>query len=47
MDELFETEGYKWMTLTEFNEEENLSFHMRDEGMKKMLERVMLNETKR
>ena len=46
MDKLFETEGHKWMTLTEFNEEENLSFHMRDEGMKKMLERVMLNETK-
>lgn len=47
MNTQFETDGYKWMTLTEFNEEENLSFHMKDEGMKKMLERVMLSETKR
>ncbi|MET0787463.1 MAG: NUDIX domain-containing protein [Paenisporosarcina sp.] len=43
----FETDGYKWVTLSEFNREKNLSFHMKDKGMKKMLERVMLSETKR
>ena len=46
MTDEFETDGYKWMTLCEFHEAENLSFHMKDEGMKKMLERVMMSETK-
>jgi 8-oxo-dGTP diphosphatase len=47
MNNQYETDGFKWITLPEFYNEQNLSFHMKDEGMKKMLERVMLCESKR
>ena len=43
----FETEGPVWLTLHEFFQSSNLSFHMKDEGMRKMLDRVMLDEGKR
>lgn len=44
--EQFETEGPVWVTLQEFINSPNLSFHMKDKGMKKMLEQVMLDERK-
>ena len=44
--EQFETEGPVWVTLQEFKNSTNLSFHMKDKGMSKMLEQVMLNEGK-
>ena len=44
--EQFETEGPVWVTLQEFMNSTNLSFHMKDKGMSKMLEQVMLNEGK-
>ena len=47
MIEQFETEGPVWITLQEFFKSNNLSFHMRDEGMRKMLEQVMLDEAER
>lgn len=40
----FETEGPLWFTLQEFCQLDNLSFHMNDDGMRKMLERVMNDE---
>ncbi len=43
----YETEGPVWMTLKEFKESTNLSFHMRDAGMAKMLEQVMSDESRR
>ena len=43
----FETEGPVWVTLQEFFNSTNLSFHMRDEGMRKMLEQVMFDEAER
>lgn len=45
--ERFETEGPVWMTLQEFFKSTNLSFHMTDDGMRKMLEQVMLDESRR
>lgn len=42
----FETEGPVWVTLPELLKSTNLSFHMKDEGMRKMLEQVMLNENR-
>jgi 8-oxo-dGTP diphosphatase len=45
--EKFETEGPVWLTLHEFLKSNKLSFHMKDEGMRKMLDRVMLDEDKR
>ena len=45
--ELFETDGPVWMTLQEFFKATNLSFHMTDNGMRKMLEQVMLDESRR
>ncbi|MGE7675595.1 NUDIX domain-containing protein [Lysinibacillus sp. NPDC094403] len=35
-----ETSGMLWLTDEEFAQHPNLSFHMRDEGMKKMLEEL-------
>ena len=43
----FETEGPVLVTLQEFSNSTNLSFHMKDEGMRKMLEQVMLDEGER
>jgi len=45
--EQFETEGPVWVTLKEFFNSTNLSFHMKDDGMKKMLEQVMIDEKRR
>jgi len=45
--EKFETEGPVWLTLPEFLKSNNLSFHMKDEGMRKMLNQVMVDEAKR
>ncbi|MFX3675049.1 MAG: NUDIX domain-containing protein [Paenisporosarcina sp.] len=42
----YETDGFKWLTLEEFKQSPGLSFHMKDEGMEKMLERVVLLESK-
>lgn len=42
----FETDGFEWLTLEEFKSSSALSFHMKDEGMEKMLERVILLESK-
>lgn len=41
-----ETEGPLWLTLHDFFKSTNLSFHMRDEGMRKMLERVINDESR-
>jgi len=40
----FETEGPLWFTLQEFCQLDNLSFHMKDDGMRIMLERVINDE---
>lgn len=45
--EKFETEGPVWVTLQGFFKSTNLSFHMKDHGMRKMLEQVMLDERRR
>jgi len=42
----YETDGPIWLTMQEFFLSNNLSFHMKDEGMRKMLERVMNNESR-
>lgn len=41
IDKSFETDGRKWLTVEEFNQSSELSFHMKDLGMKKMIERVI------
>lgn len=43
--EKHETEGPIWFSLQEFLRSSNLSFHMKDDGMRKILERVTENET--
>ncbi|WP_391202800.1 NUDIX domain-containing protein [Psychrobacillus sp. L4] len=42
----FETEGAVWLTTDEFLHSNNLSFHMKDTGMKAILEKVMTLEGK-
>lgn len=44
--EQYETEGPVWVTLQEFFKSTNLSFHMKDDGMRKMLEQVMIDESR-
>ena len=44
IDDSFETDGREWLTLEEFNLSSELSFHMKDLGMKKMIERVILRD---
>ena len=44
--EVHETEGPIWFTLQEFFQSKELSFHMKDDGMRKILERVAEDETK-
>ncbi len=46
IDEAFETDGREWLTIEEFKQSTQLSFHMKDLGMKKMIERVILLENK-
>ena len=46
IDESFETDGRDWLTLEEFNLSSELSFHMKDLGMKKMVERVISRDNK-
>lgn len=41
-----ETSGMMWLTDEEFANHPNLSFHMKDEGMQKMLEEVKRNDDK-
>lgn len=41
-----ETSGMMWLTDGEFANHPNLSFHMKDEGMQKMLEEVKRNDDK-
>ncbi|QFF99772.1 NUDIX domain-containing protein [Psychrobacillus glaciei] len=42
----FETEGAVWLTTDEFLHSNNLSFHMKDTGMKAILEKVITLEGK-
>ncbi|WP_075620139.1 NUDIX domain-containing protein [Paenisporosarcina indica] len=44
--EKHETEGPIWFTLQEFFLSKDLSFHMKDEGMRKIMERVISDETR-
>ena len=42
----FETEGAIWLSTDELQNCENLSFHMKDQGMQAMLEKVNTYEGK-
>ena len=42
----YETDGALWLTMDELSNCENLSFHMQDQGMQAMLEKVNMYEGK-
>lgn len=42
----FETDGARWLSTSELQNSENLSFHMQDQGMQAMLEKVKIYERK-
>ena len=44
--EMHETEGPIWFSLEEFFQSKELSFHMKDDGMRKIMERVIADETR-